>query len=544
MSKSNRIKKWGAVAVGAIAAVSVLSFIVVAQGRKAKEVGEQALSESREKIRQIYTEEYQEQARQQLEERKESQEYTEDHMLIQENPFGTNTLSLYVYFTTAEPATVSYQVSAEDESAGDFSGIPEGENDYNQEHEFQVIGLLPDQKNVITFTVTAESGEERTYRQEYEMGSLLGGEEVQLERSGQEEALAESSVSNGLYVILGNDSDGLDFMYYYDNQGVLRGEVPLIGYRSHRLLFQNGRMYYSISQTKIAAVNSLGQVEQVYDTKDYILHHDYVFDDEGDLLVLATDTQSDSVEDQILLLDDETGEITMEFDLGDLLGDYKQSCTRSPDEELDWMHINSIQWLGDETVILSSRETSSILKISGLYSDPQIDYLIGEESFWEGTGYEGLLLKKNEEEGSFSNTGGQHTVTYESDEALPEGQYYLYQFNNNLGVSESQPEYDWSQIQGIATSLSAGENSYYYKYKVDESTGTYSLVQSFSVPFSGYVSSVQDYQGNIIVDSGMEGVFGEYDAQGNLLRDFKMNLSKSYIYRVYKYHFEGFYFEN
>lgn len=544
MSKRNRIKKWGAVAVGAIAAVSVLSFIVVAQGRKAKEVEEQALSESREKIRQIYTEEYQEQARQQLEERKESQEYTEDHMLIQENPFGTNTLSLYVYFTTAEPATVSYQVSAEDESAGDFSGIPEGENDYNQEHEFQVIGLLPDQKNVITFTVTAESGEERTYRQEYEMGSLLGEEEVQLERSGQEEALAESSMSNGLYVILGNDSDGLDFMYYYDNQGVLRGEVPLIGYRSHRLLFQNGRMYYSISQTKIAAVNSLGQVEQVYDTKDYILHHDYVFDDEGDLLVLATDTQSDSVEDQILLLDDETGEITMEFDLGDLLGDYKQSCTRSSDEELDWMHINSIQWLGDETVILSSRETSSILKISDLYSDPQIDYLIGEESFWEGTGYESLLLKKNEEEGSFSNTGGQHTVTYEREEDFPEGQYYLYLFNNNLGVSESQPEYDWSQIQGIATSLSEGENSYYYKYKVDESTGTYSLVQSFSVPFSGYVSSVQDYQGNIIVDSGMEGVFGEYDAQGNLLQDFKMNLSKSYIYRVYKYDFEGFYFDS
>lgn len=135
-------------------------------------------------------------------------------------------------------------------------------------------------------------------------------------------------------------------------------------------------------------------------------------------------------------------------------------------------------------------------------------------------------------------------MTYEREEDFPEGQYYLYLFNNNLGVSESQPEYDWSQIQGIATSLSEGENSYYYKYKVDESTGTYSLVQSFSVPFSGYVSSVQDYQGNIIVDSGMEGVFGEYDAQGNLLQDFKMNLSKSYIYRVYKYDFEGFYFDS
>ena len=84
------------------------------------------------------------------------------------------------------------------------------------------------------------------------MGSLLGKEEVQLENTKASQT--KDDVTDGLYVILGNDSEEKDFMYYYDNAGVIRGEVPLIGYRSHRLLFQDGLMYYSISTNKMAAV--------------------------------------------------------------------------------------------------------------------------------------------------------------------------------------------------------------------------------------------------------------------------------------------------
>ena len=85
--------------------------------------------------------------------------------------------------------------------------------------------------------------------------------------------------------------------------------MPLIGYRSHRLLFQNGLMYYSISETKIAAMNRLGQIERVYNLGQYELHHDYVFDDNGDMLILATDTESDSVEDMVVRLDLDTGAV-------------------------------------------------------------------------------------------------------------------------------------------------------------------------------------------------------------------------------------------
>lgn len=79
-----------------------------------------------------------------------------------------------------------------------------------------------------------------------------------------------------------------------------------------------------------------------------------------------------------------------------------------------------------------------------------------------------------------------------------EGEYYLYLFNNNFGASSSNPSYDWKQIAGIETSMNKGKNSYYYKYKVDETKGIYSLVQVFAVPYSAYVSSAQEYDGNII----------------------------------------------
>ena len=78
------------------------------------------------------------------------------------------------------------------------------------------------------------------YSYVHEMGELSGKEEIQLKQT--EAAEGSETVSDGLYVVLGNDSDEEDFMYYYDNSGVLRGEIPLIGYRSHRLLFRDDCM--------------------------------------------------------------------------------------------------------------------------------------------------------------------------------------------------------------------------------------------------------------------------------------------------------------
>lgn len=488
-----------------------------------------------EKIKLTYKEEEQKKVAEKLEKKKESQDYNLNNMLIEYNPFGTNTQSLYVYFKTDAAVKISYMIHVKDDGISDFSRDVYQDEEYQTEHEFQVIGLIPDTENTITFYVTNEDGSTNTKEIVYEMGSLYGEEKVQLDTDIKQSA---DQLEDGLYVILGNDSSSMDFMYYYDNSGVLRGEVPLLGYRSHRLLFDDNFMYYSISEKRMAQVNRLGQVTKVYNLGDYSLHHDYVFDENGNMLILATDTTQDSVEDIVLKLDVNSGEVTEVLDLGDLFGDYKKTCVKNSSDELDWMHINTIQYMGNGSVLLSSRETSTIIKVDNLYDEPSIAYMIGEKDFWEDTSYISCLLNKK---GDFTIQGGQHTITYETDESLADGQYYLYMFNNNIGISETRPDYDWSSI-GLKTSSAVdGKNSKYYKYLVDENEGTFELVDSFKVPYSGYVSSAQDIGDHVLADSGLKGTFTEYDADHKAIATYKMDC-EDFIYRVFKYNFEGYYF--
>jgi hypothetical protein len=117
-------------------------------------------------------------------------------------------------------------------------------------------------------------------------------------------------------------------------------------------------------------------------------------------------------------------------------------------------------------------------------------------------------------------------------------------FDNNYGVSNTRPDYDWAaNTDGINTTYASSGNSRYQRYLVDENTKSYKLVSSFNVPYSPIVSSAQELSnGTILMDSGVPGVFGVYDGDGTLISQWKMTLRKNIIYRVYQYDFHNFYF--
>lgn len=482
--------------------------------------------------------------------------YSEAAPFVAQDPFGTDTLSCYVRFATTDSVTVSYTVAGR-KKTGDtpkvatFSRTPRGGDTPATEHEFKVIGLIPNHKNKVTLTCTAQDGASRTSTFTVKTPALKGEEEERLAVTAGE---SNTPLADGLFAILGNDSSKLDFMYLYDNAGQIRGEVPIIGYRSHRLLFPgDGSMIMSVSTTKMAQINANGQVVNVWSTGDYELHHDYAFDDDGNLLVLASHAGSEAdldvdraaadkdkgervnVEDLVIKVDVTTGDVSLVVDLGDIFPDLKASAKVASDGDLDWIHINTIQWLGGGTVLLSSRETSTVIKLTDIYGTPTVDWLMGSPEFWTGSGFEDMLLQA---QGDFSLNASQHSVTYlPNDETTATGRYQVLLYDNNFGAAESYPKFDWGQLgAAVVTDYGKGTHSFGRIFTADENTRTYELEDQIAVPFSGYVSSAQRVgnSNSMLVASGMAKTFIEYDRYGLPIATYEMEAEK-YIYRVYKY---------
>lgn len=482
--------------------------------------------------------------------------YDETAPFVAQDPFGTDTLSCYVRFATVDPVTVSYKVAGRKKS-GDapkvaaFSRAPHSGDTPATEHEFKVIGLIPNHKNTVTLTCTAQDGASRTSTFTVETPALKSEEEERLAVTAGE---SNTPLADGLFTILGNDSSKLDFMYLYDNDGQIRGEVPIVGYRSHRLLFPgDDSMIMSVSTTKMAQINAIGQVVNVWSTGDYELHHDYAFDDDGNLLVLASHAGSEAdldvdraaakkgkddrvnVEDLIIKIDVTIGDVSLVVDLGNMFPDLKASAKVASDGDLDWIHINTIQWLGGGTVLLSSRETSTVIKLADIYGTPTVDWLMGSPDFWAGSGFEDKLLQA---QGDFSLNAGQHSVTYlPSPDTATTGCYQVLLYDNNFGAAESYPKFDWGQLgAAVVIDYNKGTHSFGRVFAVDETAHTYELEDQIAVPFSGYVSSAQRVgdSNSMLVASGQAKTFAEYDRYGLPIATYEMEAEK-FIYRVYKY---------
>ncbi|MCI1869138.1 aryl-sulfate sulfotransferase [Bifidobacterium crudilactis] len=549
----------GRLSLAVLTLLIVTGVVIASQDRFAAAIESARQNRLTAQIEQVYTTGYQTQAAENLQKERDNSSHDEDSIFVKNNPYGTNTTGLYVYFTTTDAVKLSYTVSAQGTDYADFTATPDKGDEYTTTHEFQALGLIPGVTNTITFTMTAKNGKQTTRSIEHKGAKLLSDVEVQLTSTKNN---TSQNLGNGLYAILGNDSDDQDFMYYYDVHGVIRGEIPILFYRSHRLLFRDNIMYFSVSTRDIVGMNSLGRIVKWYNTgSNYILHHDYGMDADGNLIVLATDVRKDTIQDAIIGIDADSGKVSTLVDMSKLYASYEQttevasmgssskttdstSSSFDPDTsdvKKDWLHLNTIQILDDGSAILSSRETSTIIKLNDIESNPSIDYMIGEKNFWKDTDFAKYLLTQD---GSFPNTGGQHTVTYEADSSLPSGQYYLYMFDNNYGVSNTRPDYDWAaNTDGVNTTYASSGNSRYQRYLVDENTKSYKLVSSFNVPYSPIVSSAQELSnGTILMDSGVPGVFGVYDGDGTLISQWKMTLRKNIIYRVYQYDFHNFYF--
>lgn len=484
-----------------------------------------------EKMADVYQLSTQEKIQEQLLQLIESQTPTFTQPLIVSNPFLTNTTGLYLAFSTDEAVKISYRIDAQGYPS--FEKNLKQNEEYATSHQYQIIGCIPNVDNLITLTATTQDGQQQQMQFHYTPPKLSTTSEMNYQLSKQE---SDESLSEGLFAVIGNQA-GEKATYLVDNDGYIRAEMPIVNYNSMRLVFNDQQeMFMAVSDSKIVKLNALGQVKQVLDlaNTDYLLHHDYILNDKNQLIALATSKtakkQAGYVEDRIITIDLSTQEVTEIANFEELLPDLYQKATGIEEHSnnkgyLDPVHINSLQLTDNQQLLVSSRETSTILALKpdeqGIY---QVEYMMGDEAIWQGVGECGQLLL--EKEGSFTSQYGQHSITYETAEDLSAGQYYLSFFNNNSTIMDSRIDISLAEI----ADKTAGKTSKYMKYLVDEKTNSYKLVESFDVPYSAYVSSIQNYQNHIIVDSGQQATFAEYTSSGKMIQRFtQKNGYKIYI---------------
>ena len=364
------------------------------------------------------------------------------------------------------------------------------------------------------------------------------------------EGTSGGALERGLYYTLGTQGY-YGYMFFFDNDGVMRYEMLLDGYKADRVLMDGGEMICCVSSNQIGRINALGQVTELYTMDGYVMHHDFNWGNDGTLLVLATkeNDRDDAVMDRVLEIDMDAGTVEEIINLQDIFPEYYDQTDKVAETDpffwqagtRDWIHVNTIDTLGEDSIILSSRETSTIIKISDIYSEPKLSWLIGDSTYWEETGYEDFTLEKA---GDFTDQYGQHTVTVIESEELPQGQYYLMMYNNNYYANSTRTDgYEPELDEQVSQDLSDDEeSSYIYFYLVDENEGTYSLEWSFDVPYSSIVSSVQLLEENYVVNSGVAKTYGEYDSQGEMIRSFSYDTTFQ-GYRVMKDDFLQYWFK-
>lgn len=486
-----------------------------------------------------------------------------DQPLLIQNPYGTLVNSLYVYFESDQISQVEYTVQVD--GIENFTNSPVNFEDFGR-YEFVVLGLVPGENNHLHIVGKNSQGDiVEEYEDQIDMPDLKSDDHKNHMDRIESDPLAEGP----FYISMGNSEDNAKYSYAFDNQGVVRWELETDGERLEDIVrLSNDELLFGVGKHKLARMDGLGRVTQVYEFPDYAKHHDFIVTPQDDkVLILTTDVGADTLEDTIISVDLQNGQVEKIIDMKDLLPDYYQETRQvfleranqeqenyNLDEDydgnfvsdegrvkdLDWIHLNSLELINDDQLIVSARENSAIIKIDDIYDQPRLSYIIGEEDVWQGTAASEFLLQPL---GDFPWQAGQHTVKLH-DPAIQGSQYELTLFNNNYWRYTSRPDYTGSipETAHLELDYNSDYRSYYYRYLVDEEARTVSLVKSFEVPYSSIVSSVDQDGNDILVNSGKANLLSQYDADGQLLSQYQYQVT-DWSYRIKKLDLNGIFFE-
>lgn len=273
------------------------------------------------------------------------------------DPYQNSPLSYLLMFETENPSIIEYQVMGHTEQAT----LTYQFDTYETHHQLMLIGLYPDETNLIQLKATDESGAITTHELHIKTPPLPNNSlNVTVEQS--------QPLTNSTRLFLITDDS---YKYLVDEYGEIRfiqqstsGSITPLP--TGNLLTFNGPYYYYYQQ-KLEEINYLGQVQkQLY--VPGAGHHSLTLTTDGDYIINSSDkTDERYTEDHIYVLNSETGNLKDTINLRDYLDvtRFNSTLPESIKGDLnDWFHLNyAMEDPTDQTLIASGRSQSMVVKL-------------------------------------------------------------------------------------------------------------------------------------------------------------------------------------
>ena len=294
--------------------------------------------------------------------------YTLEQPLVKLNPYLINPLSAVVMFRTETETAVTVTVYGKETKGNIIHTFPK-----TKEHILPILGLYADCENRVELRLYGGRACEITISTE-----PLDGKEPKLismktepEYTSKELIFVTPSLNA---LATGFDYRGdirwhLTVPVVFDLKRLKNGNF-LIG--TERVL----RMPYYMSG--LYEMTMVGKIVKEYSIPGGY-HHDQWEMEDGNLLVLTEDPSYETVEDVIVLLERNTGEILKTWDLKECLVPGEGPSGGYTDK--DWFHNNAL-WYDKNThsITLSGRHTDSIINID--YETGKLNWILGDPETW------------------------------------------------------------------------------------------------------------------------------------------------------------------
>ena len=405
--------------------------------------------------------------------------YTIDSPNVIKNPYGKSPLTALVIFRTTNSVSPTVTIHGDDDLTTFTHTF-----DSSTDHYLPIYGLYADRDNKVT--ISYKDGDQSVTKDITITTDKLPDDMVlPTEVKANKEKLA-----NELYFFTPSSKG---YAVAYDVNGDVRWYIDqLATWKIDRL--NNGHLLLSTERlinqpyytTGLYEMDLLGKVYTEFSLPGGY-HHDYFEMANGNLLVSSDDFNSDAgtVEDYIVELDRQTGEIVKKFDLKEVLNtdDGKSENWSS----YDWFHNNSV-WYDEKTnvVILSGRHKDAVIAID--YDSGKLKWIIGDPTNWDEEYQKYFFTPVGDD---FEWQWSQHAAM-----VTPEGYIFILDNGNNKSkVSDDYVPAEDSYTRGVM-------------YKIDTDKMTIEQVWQYGKErgsdfYSPYISDV-DYldDGHYIVHSG------------------------------------------